>query len=141
MGVYIFKSIHDHWYKIGSFKTSEQKPNVYFRVVGLKGFDTCRKIPISIKGRVGVDDLVLVRWFPNLCMKDEKEIYKVLIRRFPRVYGEWIFTKDIGEVIWIIEEMFKGRSENVGEECKEMAREWGLKQYLKHATNHHTRLL
>lgn len=143
MGIYIYKSIHDEWYKIGSFKTSTQKPNVYYRVVGLKGFETCRKIPVSIKGRVGVDDLTLVRWYPNLNMRDEQSLYGRLVRRFSRVYGEWVFLDKEGlrELIWIIENEYEGVAKEVPESDRQEAIEWGLRQYLRRATNDLTRLL
>jgi hypothetical protein len=137
MGIYIFSHRHSSWYKIGSFKTTPQKPNVYYRVVGVKGFETCRKIPESIKGKVGVEDMMLVKWYPNLNMWDEKSLYYRLVRLFPRVYGEWIWLDEKGlrDVFWIIENEYMGIPEDVSMSDRQEAIEWGLRQYLRQATN------
>lgn len=80
MGVYIFKSRHGPYIKVGHYKGG----NAYSRVAH-RGFYSC-VCPNEIKDRVSLDDLELIAWFPSLTTKEESAIKKRW--RISRV-GEW----------------------------------------------------
>ena len=81
MGVYVFKSRHGEFMKIGHYA----KFNAWSRVAH-RGFSSCICPPV-LQNRVTVDDLELLRWYPNLKRADEKALHKQC-HAFSRG-GEW----------------------------------------------------
>lgn len=88
MGVYIFRSLHDNFIKVGHYAGQ----NAWSRVAH-RGFYSC-VCPNSIQDKVSVTDLELMAWFPGLGKKDEALVKKKW--KMFRVYGksEW-FPADI----------------------------------------------
>lgn len=88
MGVYIFKSKHGPYIKVGHY----QGRNAWSRVAH-RGFYSC-VCPEEIRDRVSVNDLELVAWFPELTKKEERMI-KTKWRKH-RIYekSEW-FLEDL----------------------------------------------
>jgi hypothetical protein len=108
MGVYIFKSKHINAIKIGHYS----KNNAWSRVAH-RGFYSCI-CPGEIKNTVGVDDLELLYWFPELTTKDEKILHNYLEPY--RICGEWFKYDAINDILKIVV------IENKACECsKEMA--------------------
>ena len=74
MGIYIIKSLHSKWIKIGHHLITDKRPSVYYRFIN-RGFYSVFR-PNEIKDRVSFNDLQLIYWFPNLCMSDERKLHK-----------------------------------------------------------------
>jgi hypothetical protein len=91
MGVYIFKSKHGDYVKVGHYA----KTNPWSRV-SKRGFYSCI-CPDSIQDKVSVDDLDLRHWFPNLSTKHEKEIHNIIMDH--KVCGEWFYTSSLIELL------------------------------------------
>ena len=70
MGVYIFRSHHGPYIKVGHYAGQ----NAYSRIAH-RGFYSC-VCPIDIENRVSVEDVELVAWFPSLSKKDEASVKK-----------------------------------------------------------------
>jgi len=83
MGVYIFKSIHGPYIKVGHYKGL----NAWSRIAH-RGFYSC-VCPNDIRDRVSVQDMELCAWFPNLTKKEERMV-KTKWKLF-RIYqkSEW----------------------------------------------------
>ncbi len=94
MGVYIYKSVHIDAIKIGHYS----KNNAWSRVAH-RGFNSCI-CPKTIIGKVNVDDLVLLHWYPTLSPKDEKKIHKLLHEY--KLCGEWFNGDAIDHISTII---------------------------------------
>jgi hypothetical protein len=94
MGVYVYKSKHIDAIKVGHYC----KDNAWSRIAN-RGFYSC-KCPDEIKDKVGVDDLILLYWYPTLTPKDEKKLHKDL--RIHRICGEWFKTSAIDIIPTII---------------------------------------
>lgn len=127
MGVYIFKSIHSNWIKIGHHKITEKRPNVYFRVIR-RGFNSC-KHPTEIDGLLDFEDLKLLNWFPNLIRKDENRIHKLCRKRFDRV-GEWYPSENYKEILNIIIEYGGIEKDFPNYTDKRLAFTWAKKEYI-----------
>jgi len=69
MGVYVYKSKHIDAIKIGHYC----KNNAWSRIAH-RGFYSC-KCPHEIKDRLGVNDFILLFWYPNLTPVDEKKLH------------------------------------------------------------------
>ena len=78
----VFRCVHAPWVKLGHHKISPARPNVYYRVAG-RGFHSCVH-PRELDGKLSVDDLELVAWYPSLTRRDEGRLH----RSFDRV-GEF----------------------------------------------------
>ena len=89
MGIYIFKSKHIKAYKLGHFKGFDAWGRVAFR-----GFYSC-KVPCEIQNQVNAEDLILIRWYPNLNPEDEEMIHELF--RVISLVGEWY--SDIDEIL------------------------------------------
>ena len=96
MGVYIFKSNHIDAIKIGHYC----KNNAWSRIAN-RGFYSC-KCPDEIKDRVGIEDLILLYWYPKLTPKDEKKLHKDLIEY--NICGEWFKSDAINKIVEFISE-------------------------------------
>jgi hypothetical protein len=105
MGIYIIKSVHSDWIKVGHHKITARRPNPYFRYIN-RGFYAC-KCPGEIKDRVSFEDLELIKFFPALDIKVEKEIHKKLRNMFGQ-YGEWYKSGYTENILAIIETEYRG---------------------------------
>lgn len=74
MGVYIFRSRHAPWIKVGHHRVTPSRPNVYYRVAG-RGFYSCVH-PRELRGRLALRDLELVAWYPALGRRDERQLHR-----------------------------------------------------------------
>jgi hypothetical protein len=83
MGVYIFRSRHAPFIKVGHYSGQ----NAWSRVAH-RGFSSC-VCPREIQEKVAVDDVELLSWFPNLTKKDEASVKRRWKEQ--RIYGksEW----------------------------------------------------
>ena len=83
MGVYIFRSIHGPYIKVGHYSGK----NVYSRIAH-RGFHSC-VCPRELMDRVNLEDMELMAWFPQLTKKEEREVKKRW--KEERIYGksEW----------------------------------------------------
>ena len=122
MGVYIFRSKHGHWIKVGHHKVRAQAPNVYYRVIR-RGFYSCKR-PDEIKDRVGFDDLELLHWYPNLTSKDEHILHSLFRSKYEHI-GEWYLSCYLNNIVDTIEE-YGGKSEYPSNEDLEDAYRWLL---------------
>ena len=103
MGVYVYKSNHIDAIKIGHYCNN----NAWCRIAH-RGFYSC-KCPDEIKHKVGIEDLDLVCWYPNLTLADEKKLHKDLLEY--KLCGEWFKSNAIDKILEIITE------ENKASEC------------------------
>ena len=94
MGVYVFKSKHGPYLKIGHYA----KLNAWSRIAH-RGFSSCIH-PKELRGKVTVHDMELVYWFPERTTKDEKSLHKALA--LYRLSGEWFSTNaiDVIPTLW-----------------------------------------
>jgi hypothetical protein len=134
MGIYIIKSIHSDWIKVGHHKVTDRKPNVYFRYIN-RGFYSCI-CPNEISNKVGLDDLTLLYWFPSLDISIEKKIHKTLKKSETKI-GEWYSYKIIDKILTIITQDFKGVCELPTANDLEIAKKWASK-FSSKTSNRHT---
>jgi hypothetical protein len=134
MGVYIFQIINTRWFKIGHQTIDKRNPNVYFRVINKhRDFSSIRH-PVVLKGKVGMENLELIKWFPNLNLINEIDIHRMLRKTFPQHYGEFYYLEDenaLERMMEIITEYFGGIEEEVNEDEKNIALEYGRNCYLR----------
>lgn len=92
MGIYIFRSKHAPYIKVGHY----QGQNAWSRVAH-RGFYSC-VCPDSIKDKVSAEDVELLAWFPNLTKKEERMVKKKW--QSDRIYGksEW-FPQELYQVV------------------------------------------
>ncbi len=107
MGIYIYKSIYIDAIKIGHYS----KANAWSRVAH-RGFNSCR-CPEQLKGKVNIEDLHLLYWYPSLTMKEEQSLHNRLDEY--RICGEWYPSAVIDVITSIIKE------ENKATECSREA--------------------
>lgn len=107
MGIYIIKSLHSNWIKIGHHKITHRRPSVYYRFIN-RGFYTVIR-PIEIKDKVSFNDLKLIYWFNNLDINDEKKIHKQLKASY-QYEGEWYKYEDMNDITNIIYKDYNGIS-------------------------------
>ncbi len=81
MGVYVFAHVARPYVKVGHYC----KNNPWSRVAR-RGFRSCSH-PAALDGRLGVEDLHLVAWFPSLRTTHEKALHRR--HRAERARGEW----------------------------------------------------
>ena len=105
MGIYIIKSLHSKWIKIGHHLITDKRPSVYYRFIN-RGFYSVFR-PNEIKDRVSFNDLQLIYWFPNLCMSDERKLHKQL-RLLYGYNGEWYNYDYCDEILNIIYKDYNG---------------------------------
>jgi hypothetical protein len=68
MGVYIFKSKHIDFIKVGHYK----KTNPWCRIAH-RGFYSCKSPPV-LQNKLCVYDFELIGWFPNLTTIHESQV-------------------------------------------------------------------
>ena len=73
MGVYVFRCLHGPWVKVGHHLVTPRRPNAYYRVAG-RGFYSIVHPP-ALEGKLGVHDLELVAWFPELTRAHERAVH------------------------------------------------------------------
>ena len=105
MGIYIIKSLHSDWIKIGHHKITNRRPSVYYRFIN-RGFYSVI-CPIEIKDKVSFNDLKLIYWFDNLDINDEKKLHKQL-RTTYQYEGEWYKYEHINDITNIINKDYNG---------------------------------
>lgn len=105
MGIYIIKSIHSDWIKIGHHKITNKRPSVFYRYIN-RGFYSCI-CPIEIKDKVSFNDLKLIYWFENLDKNDEKNLHKQL-RKSYLYKGEWYKYEIITYITDVIYKDYNG---------------------------------
>lgn len=105
MGIYIIKSLHADWIKIGHHKITNRRPSVYYRFIN-RGFYSV-VCPMEIKDKVSFKDLELMYWFDNLDINDEKKLHKQL-RTTYQCAGEWYKSEHINDITNIIYKDYNG---------------------------------
>lgn len=100
MGVYVFKSKHGPYIKIGHYS----KSNAWSRIAH-RGFRSCIH-PKELRDKVMVHDMELVYWFPNRTTKDEKALHRTLKQY--QVCGEWFSN----EVVVLIPTLWNDENEH-----------------------------
>jgi hypothetical protein len=105
MGIYIIKSLHSNWIKIGHHKITNRRPSVYYRFINRGFFSVI--CPTEIKDKVSFDDLELIYWFENLDINDEKKLHKQL-RTTYQYEGEWYNYEDLNDITNIIYNDYNG---------------------------------
>jgi hypothetical protein len=90
MGVYVFRSVHEPYVKIGKYT----KNNPWSRVAH-RGFYSCLH-PKILQDRVGVHDVDLVFWFPSFGRREEKKLHESVKEH--RVIGEWFHESCLAEI-------------------------------------------
>jgi hypothetical protein len=105
MGVYIIKSVHSNWIKLGHHKITHRRPSVYYRFIN-RGFYSVI-CPSEIKDAVSFHDLILLYWFENLDINDEKKLHEQLRTTYNHV-GEWYKHEHIDSIVNIIYKDYKG---------------------------------
>ena len=98
MGVYIFRSLHAPYIKIGHYNGK----NAFSRIAH-RGFYSC-VCPQEIKHRVAMDDMELLAWFPKQNKKTEQQIKKKW--KHSRIYGksEWMPLDKLEDVLEFLEQ-------------------------------------
>ena len=105
MGIYIIKSLHSNWIKIGHHQITERRPSVYYRFINRGFYSVIR--PKEIKDKVSFDDLQLIYWFKNLNILDEKKLHQQLIILF-EYEGEWYKYDNLSDILNIINKDYNG---------------------------------
>lgn len=121
MGVYIFRSRVADWVKVGHHRVTPRRPNVWYRVAR-RGFESC-KGPAALRGNTNVEQLDLLKFYPNLTTKEEKRLHRE--NKNVRV-GEWYPTAMLPTIMGWLEEN-GGVAEAVGEMEKKKALAWANK--------------
>lgn len=99
MGVYVFRSFHAPYIKVGHYSGK----NAFSRI-SHRGFYSC-VCPNEIKDRVSMDDMELIAWFPKQKKKTEQQIKKKWKQH--RIYGksEWLSSNKLAEIIQYLEQL------------------------------------
>ena len=105
MGVYIIKSKHCNWYKIGHHKITSRRPTIFHRYIR-RGFYSCI-CPQEIENKVGFQDIELLYWFPNLDVCHERSI-QVELKKTYESCGEWFKDLKIDQIASMITIKHKG---------------------------------
>ena len=123
MGVYIFRSRVADWVKVGHHRVTPRRPNVWYRVAR-RGFESC-KGPAALRGNTNVEQLDLLKFYPNLTTKEEKRLHRE--NKDVRV-GEWYpasmlptlmrWLEESGGVAEAVGEMEKKEGIGVGKQIK-----------------------
>lgn len=96
MGVYIFRSIHAPYIKIGHY----QGKNAFSRIAH-RGFYSC-SCPTEISKKVSMEDMDLIAWFPNQDRKTERLI-KTKWKSFRYKKSEWMPLDKLVEILTFLE--------------------------------------
>lgn len=104
MGVYVFRSLHGPFLKLGSYRGS----NAWSRVAH-RGFRSCL-CPKAIEGRTSVEDIELVAWFPALGMLDERRLHRHAKTQGWSARGEWLHETCLSKVLRLLRAIAKTTS-------------------------------
>jgi hypothetical protein len=124
MGIYIIKSLHSEWIKVGHHLISDKRPSVYYRYIN-RGFYSC-KCPEEIKDKVGFKDLELLYWFYNLNEDDEKNLHLELKKSYESE-GEWYKYENLEKIVNILHTKYNGLSKLPDNEEYSRAIQWSNK--------------
>jgi hypothetical protein len=105
MGIYIIKSLHSNWIKVGHHLITEKRPSVYYRFINRGLYSVIR--PKEIEDKVCFNDLELIYWFNNLNLSDEKKLHKEL-RLLYEYKGEWYKYENLNNILNIIYTEYNG---------------------------------
>jgi hypothetical protein len=105
MGIYIIKSLHSNWIKVGHHLITEKRPSVYYRFINRGFYSVVR--PNEIKDKVSFNDLELIYWFKNLNIEDEEKLHTQL-RLLYEYNGEWYKYENLNEILNIIYKDYNG---------------------------------
>ncbi len=105
MGIYIIKSLHSDWIKVGHHKITDKRPSVYYRFIN-RGFYSVI-CPTEIIDKVSFNDVELIYWFENLDIKDEHKLHKQLKLLYEHK-GEWYKLDKINDILNIIYTNYNG---------------------------------
>ena len=105
MVIYIIKSIHSDWIKIGHHQITKKRPSVYYRYIN-RGFYSVI-CPNEIKDKVSFNDLELICWFKNLNILDEEKIHQQL-KLLYEYNGEWYKYNNLNDILNIIYKDYNG---------------------------------
>lgn len=99
MGVYVFRSFHAPYIKVGHYCGK----NAFSRIAH-RGFSSC-VCPKEIQDRVCMEDMELIAWFPKQNRKTEQQI-KTKWKQY-RIYGksEWLPADKLNEVLEYLEKL------------------------------------
>ena len=99
MGVYVFRSFHAPYIKVGHYSGK----NAFSRIAH-RGFSSC-VCPREIQDKVSMNDMELIAWFPKQTRKIEQQIKKQW--KQDRIYGksEWLPAKKLDEVLEYLEKL------------------------------------
>ena len=123
MGVYVFASlVCPGWFKVGHHRITERRPNVWYRVAR-RGFKSC-KCPPELVGQTDVEQLELLRFYPNLSSRDEKRLHRE--NKAIRV-GEWYLISELNRILCRLETDMGGIQAEVSEDAKLLALRWAGK--------------
>lgn len=120
MGVYIFRSLHLPWIKIGHHRITDRRPNVYYRVAN-RGFNSCVHPP-ELEGKLALDDFELVAWYPTLDRRDESAAHRACRSR----WGEFHPLEDLSTALAVCDS--RGNRQGVPASDKDEALVWARKQ-------------
>lgn len=104
MGVYVFRSLHAPYIKVGHY----QGNNAFSRIAH-RGFYSC-VCPKEIRHCVSMEDMELVAWFPKQNKKTEQQI-KRQWKQY-RVYGksEWFPSNIVNDIVSHLEQLEKNQA-------------------------------
>jgi hypothetical protein len=105
MGIYIIKSLHSNWIKVGHHLITEKRPSVYYRFINRGFYSVVR--PNEIKDKVSFNDLQLLYWFKNLDITNEENLHKQL-RLLYEYKGEWYKYENLNDIINIMYKDYNG---------------------------------
>ena len=123
MGVYVFESVHAPWIKVGHHLVSPRRPNAYYRVAG-RGFESVVH-PAELDGRLLLDDLRLLAWFPTLARADETAVHRACDQG--RRVGEFHPADEAGKVLALCRER-GGEEVLISRAQREAAVRWGWRR-------------
>jgi len=108
MGIYIIKSLHYNWIKIGHHKITKRRPSVYYRFINRVFYSVV--CPDEIIDKVSFNDLELIYWFTNLDISDEYKLHQQL-KLVYEYKGEWYKYKNLNDILNIIYKDYNGESQ------------------------------
>lgn len=127
MGVYVFKCLHGPYVKVGHHLVAPRRPHAWYRVAG-RGFYSC-KHPESLDGKLGVEHLELMRWYPNLNRVHERAIHRACNERI----GEFHPESTLASIIKMCEEQYGAENCEITLKQKARAIAWGRRRAMRAA--------
>ena len=120
MGVYIFQTV-EKWVKVGHHKATRARPNAYYRIAG-RGFHACVHPP-ELQGKLRVQDLVLIAWYPSLTVDHERLIHRTFAEG---KMGEFHTQSHLADILETCDGF--GVRVNVTDKQRIRALEWGWRR-------------